>query len=690
MIPRSRNDLPPDVYPPDPWGIVEEAFSPRFLALTETIFSLANGYLGIRGTLDEGRAVYQHGTYLNGFHETWPIIHPEWAYGLATTGQAIVNAPDATSLTVSVDGEAFRLTEAEIVSYRRWLDFRSGVLERKAQWRTRSGRLVELWWRRLVSLTDRHLAAFMLELGADGPCVVELGSRLANRQDLEMADPGDPYFDPRRGKAFGHRVLEEVGRLEGDRIVRGWVTARSRMGLAVAVDHLVQTPRAHARMERPGPDDSRVTISLELDAGEPLRLTKLTAYHSSSTPEVERLMTAASLTLDAVPAGFDGLADAQAAELAGFWEEADVVVEAGPAVQQAVRWTLFQLHQASALLDQTVSIPAKGLTGQAYDGHYFWDTEIYVLPLLTYTRPALAAGVLRFRHSILGHARVRAGELSQRGALYPWRTITGEEASAYYEAGTAQYHINADIVYALRKYVQVTGDEELLWEAGAEIAVETARMWADLGFFRADRFHIHGVTGPDEYSALVDDNAYTNLMARLNMRYASEVVDRMKAEQPERFTMLAGRLGIDQEEVVAWRLAADAIYVHHDPDLGITAQDAEFLEKEMWDFAATPPDKYPLLLHFHPLVIYRFQVLKQADLVLATFLLGEEFTPAVKKANFDYYDPLTTGDSSLSASVQAIVAAEIGYAEQAMEYFQHALFMDLADLAGNTADGAHM
>jgi alpha,alpha-trehalose phosphorylase len=374
---------------------------------------------------------------------------------------------------------------------------------------------------------------------------------------------------------------------------------------------------------------------------------------------------------------------------AEFWAKADVEVGADAAVQQAVRWILFQLHQASAHIDGT-GIAAKGVTGQAYEGHYFWDTEIFVLPILVYTSPGTAAKLLRFRHSMLDHARRRAQELSLRGALFPWRTINGEEASAYYAAGTAQYHINADIAYALRKYVQVTGDEELLWEIGVEILVETARMWSDLGFHRDGAFHIYGVTGPDEYTALVDDNAYTNLMAQMNLEYAVECAERMRRERPDDWEALARRLAVGEGEIAEWSRAAAEMHIPYDEGFGITKQDESFLAKERWDFEGVPAERYPLLLHFHPLVIYRYQVLKQADVVMAMFLLPEKFSPDLKRANFAYYDPLTTGDSSLSACVQAIVAAEIGEEELAMRYFRAALFTDLADLHRNTTDGVHL
>jgi alpha,alpha-trehalose phosphorylase len=685
MTARARTDLPPDVYPDDPWALLEEAYAPRFLYLTETIFALSNGHLGIRATLDEGSPAHMHGTFVNGFHETWPIVHPETAYGLARVGQTIVNAPDATVMRVEIDDEVLDVGAA--TSFRRWLDFRTGVLERRSTWTTRSGVHVTMHTRRIVSLAHREAAAFWMRIETDRDARVQIESKLINRQDATAGDLD--IDDPRRAARLPHRVLEPLATtVDATRVIQSWKTSNSGMGLITALDHRIngEVVLEHER----DPDDFTFRFHVEATPTAPVELSKFAVYTASDdTPDMSLRSTAVD-TLDRIAGlGFDGLVAAQVVELERFWEVGDVEVDAGPEIQRAIRWTLFQLNQASAALEG-LSIPAKGLTGQAYDGHYFWDTEIYVLPFLIYTRPDRAAEILTFRHRLLPAARRRAGELAVAGALFPWRTINGEEASAYFLAGTAQYHIDADVVYGLRKYVEVSGDDELLWDIGVELATETARMWWDLGFYRGGRFHIHGVTGPDEYTALVDDNAYTNAMARMNMRFASQVVERMRVEAPERYAMLSARLSLDPDEPVAWRLAADAMYIPHDLELGITPQDDNFLSKEPWDFENTPPSKYPLLLHFHPLVIYRYQVLKQADVVLVDFLLGEEFSPDLKRNNFDYYDPITTGDSSLSACVQSIMAAELGKGDAAESHFQHALFMDLADLAGNTTDGVHM
>jgi alpha,alpha-trehalose phosphorylase len=399
--------------------------------------------------------------------------------------------------------------------------------------------------------------------------------------------------------------------------------------------------------------------------------------------------------------GFQQLLLSQEQYMEDYWRRGDVRVRdvreertkrSTVEIQQAIRFNLFHILQASARAEDA-GVPAKGLTGQAYEGHYFWDTEIYLLPFLIYTSPRIAKNLLTFRYKMLPQARARARELGHRGAMFPWRTISGEEASAYYAAGTAQYHINADIMYALRKYVQATGDQAFLLDCGAEMLVETARLWQNLGFYsdaKGGKFCINSVTGPDEYNTVVNNNAYTNLMARENLRYAAETIKSLRAANPDAYNALVHKTALEPSEVEGWIRAAESMYVPYDEELNIIPQDDSFLDREPWDFRNTPHDHYPLLLFYHPLNIYRKQVIKQADVVLAMFLLGAAFTAEAKKRNFEFYDPLTTGDSSLSSCVEAIIAAQVGDVEKAIEYGVAALLMDLADVGGNVKDGCHI
>jgi alpha,alpha-trehalose phosphorylase len=548
----------------------------------------------------------------------------------------------------------------------------------------------------MVSLEHRHLGVITLELEVDADAPVVVSSQVLNRQDSAALDEQRETrsgHDPRRAPHFSDRVLNARTHVEdGMRIVTGYETTNSGMTMCVGVDHRIETDNSYEISTSWSEDISKVVLTVQAEAGVPILIEKVFTYHTSRHVPAIELVDRGLRSLDrALELGAQQLHVGQRAELDDFWRRADVTLEGPARFQQAVRWNLFQLHQASARAE-TTGIPAKGLTGQAYEGHYFWDTEIYVAPFLTYTEPRITRNLLRFRESMLPQARERAAELSERGALFPWRTINGEEASSYYAAGTAQYHINADIAYALKRYVDVRGDTGILVDLGAEILVSTARLWAGLGFMSPsdDRFHIHGVTGPDEYTAVVNDNAFTNLMARRNLRYAAEVLTWLAEVDAAAHRRLCQRLGLDDDEVEVWRRCADAMYVPFDAERGIHPQDDSFLERERWDFANTPLENYPLLLHYHPLVIYRHQVLKQADVVLAMFLLGDEFTIEQKRRNFDYYDPLTTGDSSLSACVQSILASEIGYQDRATEYFRYALMMDLADVSGNVVDGVHI
>jgi alpha,alpha-trehalose phosphorylase len=485
------------------------------------------------------------------------------------------------------------------------------------------------------------------------------------------------------------------------RIVLCHVTDKSRFTLTCATDNALETSCPHSYKVVHTADLGQVAFTIEAQPCCPIQLTKYMVYHTSQTASAEELCGRAEWTLDRVVSqGFQRLLAAQEQYMDDFWRRSDVRIKdiredrikrSTVEIQQAIRFNLFHILQASARAEST-GVPAKGLTGQAYEGHYFWDTEIYLLPFLIYTSPRIARNLLAFRYKMLPQARARAKELGHRGAMFPWRTISGEEASAYYAAGTAQYHINADIMYALRKYVQAAGDEAFLRDFGAEMLVETARLWLDLGFYSAakgGKFCINGVTGPDEYNAVVNNNAYTNLMARENLRYATRVVQSLEATEPDAYNALAHKTTLEPSEVSAWNRAAENMYVPYDEKLGIIPQDDGFLDKEPWDFRNTP-DHYPLLLFYHPLNIYRKQVIKQADVVLAMFLLGDAFSLEAKKRNFDFYDPMTTGDSSLSSSVEAIIAAQVGEIDKAIRYGMAALLMDLADVGGNVKDGCHI
>jgi alpha,alpha-trehalose phosphorylase len=690
-------------FPIDPWALVETRHSLEDMGITETLFAVANGYLGMRGNPEEGRPAYAHGTFVNGFHETWPIRHAEAAFGFARTGQTIVNAPDTKVLKIYVDDEPLTFATADLERYERRLDFRDGVLRRSLVWRTPSGKRVRIDSTRMVSMTQRHLAVMTLEvevLTGDAPIVIS--SQILNRQDgideYRVPQQSTSAVDPRKAAVFADRVLEpRMNHVREDRMLLGFQCTHSGMTLAVAADHVLETDDEHEVVARSDADQAKMVFRVDATQGRTLRLTKTVTYHTSRSVPVRELADRCDRTLDrAKRHGVAQYVEDQRVWYADFWAGADVEVDGGSdehrALQQAIRYNLFSLAQATGRIDGH-GVPAKGMTGSGYEGHYFWDTEVYVVPFLTYTNPEVARNALHARSLMLPAARERAREMAQSGALFPWRTINGEEASAYYAAGSAQVHIDADVAYALMKYVAATGDEGYLVRAGIDILVETARLWADLGFWRSNgdpSFHIHGVTGPDEYTTVVNNNLFTNVMARFNLEHAVAAVERIREAYPDEYVRVAARLRLDPEEVEEWQRCADGMTIPYDERLGIHPQDDYFLDREVWDLSQTPDELFPLLLHYHPLVIYRFQVLKQADVVLALFLQGDRFTLEEKRADFEYYDPITTGDSTLSAVVQSVVAAEVGYHEAALNYFHESLYVDLMNLHGNTVDGLHV
>ncbi|MEV6177170.1 glycoside hydrolase family 65 protein [Streptomyces sp. NPDC052016] len=666
-------------YAVEPWCVRETHLDLDVLAQSESVFALSNGHVGWRGNLDEGEPHGLPGSYLNGVHELHPLPYAEAGYGYPESGQTVINVTNGKVLRLLVDDEPFDLRYGRLVSHERVLDLRRGVLERTCEWTSPAGSTVRVRSTRMVSLTQRAIAAVAYEVEAVGSrSRVVIQSELVANESLP-----EPNGDPRAARALKSPLEPEEDVAVGRRLRLVHRTRRSGLRVAVAADHTVDGPERTTVSGESNVDVARLTVTSVLEPGETLRVEKLVAHGWSGarsrpamSDQVEAALAAAGHS------GWQGLLDDQRAYLDDFWARADVEVDGDEEIQQAVRFALFHVLQAGARAEQR-AIPAKGLTGSGYDGHAFWDTETFVLPLLTYTAPEAVSEALRWRQNTLPAARERAAQLGLSGAAFPWRTIEGSEGSAYWPAGTAAFHVNADIADAVVRYVAATGDTLFERDTGVELLVETARLWRSLGHHDAHGvFHIDGVTGPDEYSAIADDNLYTNLMARANLLAAADVVER----HPEQ----AAELGVDAEESAAWRDAARAVSIPYNDELGVHEQHAGFTRYQRWDFAGTRPDQYPLMLHFPYFDLYRKQVVKQADLVLAMYTCDGFFDEEQIARNFAYYEPLTVRDSSLSACCQAVVAARAGHLRLAYDYTVEAALMDLADLEQNTRDGLHM
>jgi alpha,alpha-trehalose phosphorylase len=669
-------------YGVDPWCLTEMALDLDLLAQSESVFALSNGHIGLRGNLDEGEPNGLPGTYLNSLYEDRPLPYAESAYGFPDTGQTVINVTNGKIIRLLVEDEPFDVRYGKVLSHTRRLDMRAGTLTRDVVWTSPAGHTVKVSSVRLVSLTQRAVAAISYTVSpVDEKLRLVLMSELVANEDIPTA-PGDP----RAAAALATPLVSEEhmavdGKQPRSVLVHG--TRLSKLRLAAAMSHEIFGPARRAVVSESFPDLGRLMVAAEVPAGEELRLVKYLGYGWSalrSRPalidQVSGAIAAAELT------GWDRLLAEQRAYLDNFWAGADVEVDGDMEIQQAVRFGLFHILQAGARAELR-AIPAKGLTGTGYDGHTFWDTEAFVLPVLTYTQPAATADALRWRHETLPIARDHAAELGLAGAAFAWRTIHGEECSGYWPAGTAAFHINADIADAVVKYIDATHDQPFEREIALPILVETARLWRSLGQhdYRG-KFRIEGVTGPDEYSAVKDNNLYTNLMAQRNLACAADLAAKLPDE--------ARQLNVTTEEAAQWRDAAADMFIPYDERLGVHPQHDGFTQYARWDFLGTPADHYPLLLHYPYFQLYRKQVVKQADVVLAMQVRGDAFTPDQKLRNFDYYEAITVRDSSLSACTQAVMAAEVGHLQLAYDYLAEAALMDLQDREHNTKDGLHI
>ena len=677
----------------DPWFLVRRGRESANSAQDESLFALANGTLGVRGGVEEAGSPTQ-GCFLSGAWERTQIEYHERFSGFAKSTDTRVPVADGTRIQLSLGDTPTRLEQGEWLDFARVLDLRHGCLWRSLRWRAPSGATLEIQAERIVTLDTPGLLAIRYRVRSidyTGPLTLESAIDTA-REAIEQG------ADPRIGTRVdgGLQTQDAVAEEE-----LAWIrqqTTHSGIRVVCGQRHALPTGALNFRDAARKAHGVSQIYAGQLSPGEEVTLEKYVAY-AWSQPGGSESNTALLANVDAtlqqaVSAGYDSLAQQQTRTLERFWREADLAIVGDAETELALRLNLFHVYQSTSR-DGSGSVAAKGLTGEGYEGHYFWDAEAFMLPTMVGVAPELVRGMLEYRYHTLDRARLHAREMNHpRGALYPWRTISGDECSAYFPSGSAQYHINAAVAWAIRLYVDASGDESFLLSRGAEMLFETARIWLDVGHFNPRRdgaFCIHEVTGPDEYSALVDNNHYTNRMAQRHLRDAAVVADWIATKHPAEYAALAARIDLQADEAAQWLLAAQAMYLPVDARLGIFAQDDGFLDKpRLRAYSGNAPSKQPLLLHLHPLTIYRHQVCKQADVLLSLMLAGEQVDNDAKRRNFDYYEGVTVHDSTLSASTFAVMAAETGQADKAYQYFLETLRVDLDDLHGNAAHGVHM
>lgn len=700
------------IYPIEPWTVTEPAFSVEDNYRNETVFALSNGYIGTRGTFEEGYDfdIKQglEGNFINGFYESVPIRYGEWNFGFPEKSQSLLNLPNAKTTQLSLYGELLDLRVGKIESYARILNLRDGILARSFVWTSPAGKKVAVETQRLVSFSRKNIMAARFSVR---PLNFDNGISLLSILDGDVENhtrTTNPLVDY---GPFGRRLELVDIHVDAERMRYTGITAGSRLSVCCGCLHVLDAPGAKDGSGTYATDyedddfftayksdrtaqSASIRYVLPANPNETVVLDKFIAYTSSlDIPESEMALFIDEETSRAARDGWEMLVEEQRAYTQRFWESADIQIDGDDMVQQGLRFNLFHIMQGAGR-DGYVGMGAKGLTGEGYEGHYFWDTEIYALPFFTFTFPSIAKSLLEYRRSTLEEARARARELGHpKGAMYPWRTINGREASTYLPLGTAQYHINADVAYAFWQYLSASGDQDYAKAGAAEVLCETARVWADVGCFseaRDGKYCICCVTGPDEYTAFVDNNFYTNLMARENLKAAVHTLERLKADAPKAYKALRAKIGLEEEEPVQWQHIADNMYLPYDEKDGVYLQDDGMLMRKPWDDSRIPPEKRHLLYeNYHPLYVWRQRMAKQADSILAMYLHSHLFSKEELRRNYDYYQKITLHHSSLSTCIFGILACGIGYRDEALRYFYESVRMDLDDYHENVYAGIH-
>jgi len=651
--------------------------------LNETIFHNANGYLGIRGCFEEGYPKgYEtiRGTYINGIYNISEMKQAEQLYGFINEKQTIVNVADTQGIQLLIGDERFHLFEGSIINYSRSLDMKNGYTIREIIWKSPKGKIVQIRIKRMASFVEKNLFTVEYEVKSINfkGLLTWISTHIGKVQNYSNQE------DPRVAKGAVKHLEPKKVVTEGDASYIISETTTSGLKVCSAVRNICSDKKnSTVWREKTGIFEK---IEIDIQKEETVSLKKYTVL-TDSLRETDCLSNAEVIMNRVTRAGLTEMYRLQKIYLDDFWNRAVLEIDGNEELNLAIKYNLFQLLQ-SVGKDEYCSVAAKGLSGEGYEGHYFWDAEIYIFPFFVLTYPHIARNLLEYRYRILDQAKENAKILGHtKGALYPWRTIAGKECSGYFLSGSAQYHINSDIAYAVIQYYLATKDLDLIVHKGLEILLETARLWVDTGHYYQDQFHIMSVTGPDEYTCMVNDNYFTNVSAKYHLKWAARLYRVLK--ETGKIDKLIRKIDLTENEILEFEQASEKMYLPYSEELGINPQDTDFLSKPVWDFKKTPKENYPLLLHYHPLYLNRFQVCKQADTVLAYFLYEDMQSREVMRTSFEYYEKITTHDSSLSTCIFSIVASKLGLLEKAVEYMGDSIYLDLHNTHKNTKDGIH-
>lgn len=670
-------------FQPYDWKVVETEFKEESNRLNETIFTLANGYIGVRGFFEEGfygqKEACDQAVMINGVYEYYPYKHIWCRPGFPERFHSIVSNVNPIDVKIYVNGERVLLGD-KVENYSRTLDMYRGVVTREFTYTLSDGQKCGFAFTRFASQTQKHLFAIDVRVNAPKGVSVRLESTLQALEGTTLAKKAEC------GSDMPNPFILNRCLFDGEEGLIDYQTKVSGFKIACAVAEESDLPTVSTTTE----ESSIVKVMESVSDGKELRYSRFCALATSRDDE-NYCDFALGVVREAKKASYDTMLALSENYWKEYWETSDIRIDGDTLVQQGIRFGLFMINQ-SAGKDGKTNISANGLTGTAYSGHTFWDTEIFMTPMFLYSHPEIVKQLLKYRYNILPKAKERASQMDDVGALFSWNSINGEECGHVFEAVTAQYHINVDIFFAIYKYYEATGDDEFIDEYGLEILLETSKCLAHRGSFidrKGGKFCINCICGPDEYNPIVDNNLYTNFLTKKQMEFTLQMVEKMQGRNPEGLSALLQKCDIDDKELALFKKVADNMYLPYDKENEIYMQDDNFIYKDPIDIDSIPVNKLPLLTNLHPLNLWRYQVCKQADIVLLMFLCSNEFTPEMRKKVFDFYEPRTIHDSSLSAGIHSIVACDIGSTEEAYGYLKQACRMDLDNVNRNTWAGIH-
>jgi len=635
----------------------------------ETIFSQANGILGTRNHFIEGYGKQDYPqTFINGFYNLYPFHYEENYQQFPQVGQTIVNLPDASYTMMLFNDNIIDLTHCEMIRLNRTLDMKKGLVNRKSEYRTADGTIISITEEKLVPY-GRHLIISRVTIESTDSGTIKIKSML--RMPMIQQEVNK---DPRLAQSKKHLDLLTLEILDNSGYLIAQTT-ESKLKVITAIYHDIDM------VYQNNGKDLSASQEISINANESIQFTKYQIYISDMTSQnlYDDLI---SDLKDIQP--FDYYLQKEIQHKEGFWIQANLELS-DSLLEKALRYNIYQLNLSGGS-NSKMHIAAKGISGEGYEGHYFWDTETYMLPFFILTQPSRAKELLKYRYDKLDEARAEARNLGcKRGAKIPWRTINGKESSPYYPAGSAQIHINSDIALAYINYYHATNDDEFMNQYGVEVLLETALFYLEYGHFKDHQFHLDCVTGPDEYTAIVNDNYYTNRLAKMHLEFISYYV----SMHDSKLTGLLSKLGVTHEDLNTMRLAANQMTLLIDAKSRVIQQDQTFMDKKDLDISSIPKDHFPLLLHYHPLFIYKHQILKQADAVLAMVLIDDQPRDVYENTN-NYYLQRTTHDSSLSKGIYGIAAYKLGNHALGYEYFKEVSELDLIDQRKHTRHGLHL